>query len=145
MHVLVAASRHLFGKPMPAKSVGVFIESKRRRPRKTKQRTLARSTMPHVAQNHARAGGSAIDAHHAARRIQDQPAETEAHRRMFRLAEDDCGAAQSAAPRSWQSGLDLHLRLRRLQPGAHAKLGDRSSVVPAAEDGADVGLLRLEL
>src|SRR5438270_13866279 len=46
---------------------------------------------------------------------------------MFRLAEDDCRAAESAAPRSWQSGLDLHLRLRRLQPGAHAQLGGRSS------------------
>src|SRR6266852_1421133 len=29
---------------------------------------------------------------------------------MFWLAEDDCGAAQSAASRSLQSGLDLYLR-----------------------------------
>ena len=39
-----SAQGHLFAKPMPAKSVGVFIESKRRRPRQTKQRALARST-----------------------------------------------------------------------------------------------------
>jgi hypothetical protein len=46
---------------------------------------------------------------------------------MFRLAEDGGGVAESATPRSWQSGMDLHLRLRRLQPGAHAKPGGRSS------------------
>ena len=39
-----SAQGHLFAEPMPAKSVGVFIESKRRRPRQTKQRALARST-----------------------------------------------------------------------------------------------------
>src|SRR6266849_10530077 len=46
---------------------------------------------------------------------------------MFWLAEDDCGAAQSAASRSLQSGLDLCLRLRGLQLGAHAKSGGHSS------------------
>src|SRR5260370_39845203 len=46
---------------------------------------------------------------------------------MFWLAEDDCGAAQSAASRSLQSGLDLYLRLRGLQLGAHAKSGGHSS------------------
>src|SRR5450755_104544 len=46
---------------------------------------------------------------------------------MFWLAEDGGGAAQSAAPRSGQSGVDFHLRLRRLQSGAHAKSGGRSS------------------
>src|SRR5713226_9766836 len=45
---------------------------------------------------------------------------------MFWLAEDDCGAAQSAASRSLQSGLDLYLRLRGLQLGAHAKSGGHS-------------------
>jgi diguanylate cyclase (GGDEF)-like protein/PAS domain S-box-containing protein len=39
-----SAQGHLFAEPMPAKSVGVFIESKRRRPRQTKQKALARST-----------------------------------------------------------------------------------------------------
>ena len=39
-----SAQGHLFAEPMPAKNVGVFIESKRRRPRQTKQRALARST-----------------------------------------------------------------------------------------------------
>jgi len=39
-----SAQGYLFAEPMPAKSVGVFIESKRRRPRQTKQRALARST-----------------------------------------------------------------------------------------------------
>src|SRR5437879_5632978 len=67
---------------------------------------------PHVAQNHARAGGSAIRrAHHAAPGIPDQPAQAETHRRMFRLAEDRGGAAPSTAPRSLQSGLDLYLRV----------------------------------
>src|SRR2546428_12828040 len=46
---------------------------------------------------------------------------------MLRLAEDDCPAAESTASRSFQSGLDLYLRLRGLQLGAHAQPGGRSS------------------
>src|SRR5438445_6921803 len=46
---------------------------------------------------------------------------------MLRLAEDDCPAAESTASRSLQSGLDLYLRLRGLQLGAHAQPGGRSS------------------
>src|SRR5207245_4366936 len=60
-----------------------------------------------------------------------QSEEEKAHRRVFRLAEDGRPAAQSAASRSVQSGLDLHLRLRSLQPGAHAKpCGSPSAVSP---------------
>src|SRR5215471_19354471 len=46
---------------------------------------------------------------------------------MLRLAEDDCADAQAAAPWSLQGALDLHLRLRGLQSGAHAKPRGRSS------------------
>src|SRR5271169_2403989 len=40
---------------------------------------------------------------------------------MFWMVEDDCLAAQGAASRNVQSGLDVYLCLRGLQPGAHAK------------------------
>jgi len=45
------------------------------------------------------------------------------HRRMFWLAgaEDHRVVAQSASSRNLEGRLDLYLRLRRLQPGAHAK------------------------
>ena len=46
---------------------------------------------------------------------------------MLWLVEDDCADAESASPWGLQSGLDLYLRLRGLQSGAHAKLGRRSS------------------
>jgi diguanylate cyclase (GGDEF)-like protein/PAS domain S-box-containing protein len=39
-----SAQGYLFAEPMPAKSIGVFIESNRRNSRQTKQRGLARST-----------------------------------------------------------------------------------------------------
>jgi EAL domain-containing protein (putative c-di-GMP-specific phosphodiesterase class I) len=39
-----SAQGYLFAEPMPAESVGVFIESNRRNSRQTKQRGLARST-----------------------------------------------------------------------------------------------------
>ena len=83
---------------------------------------------PHVAQNLERRGGSAIDGRttrHAGYAISQK--KEEADRRMLRLAEDDCADAEGAASRSLQSGLDLYLRLRRLQSGAHAKPGRRSS------------------
>src|SRR5262249_37441761 len=51
----------------------------------------------------------------------------EAHRRMLWLVED-CGVvAQSAASRNVEGGLDLHVRLCGLQPGAHAKPHGRHS------------------
>ncbi len=77
---------------------------------------------PHVAQNLGRRGGSAIDGRttrHAG--LSHQPEEKEAHRRMFWLAEDDCVAAQGAASRNVEGGLDVYLRLCGLQSGAHAK------------------------
>src|ERR1700730_19436067 len=40
---------------------------------------------------------------------------------MFWLAEDHCVAAQTAASGISESRLDLHVRLRGLQPGAHAE------------------------
>src|ERR1700686_1627038 len=60
-------------------------------------------------------------AHHATRGLPHQPEEKETHRRMFRLAENDCVAAQGAASRNVEGGLDVYLCLRGLQPGAHAK------------------------
>ena len=58
---------------------------------------------------------------HAARKLPHQPEEEEAHRGMFWLAEDDCAVTQDAPSRNVESGLDLYVRVRRLQPGAHAK------------------------
>src|ERR1700758_82138 len=40
---------------------------------------------------------------------------------MFWLVEDHCPAAQGAPSRHAEGRLDLHLRLRGLQSGAHAK------------------------
>ena len=64
-------------------------------------------------------------AHHATGGLSRQPEETEANRRMFWLAEDDCVAAQGAASRNVEGGLDVHLRLCGLQSGAHAKPAGR--------------------
>ena len=84
--------------------------------------------VPHVAQNLGRNGGSAIDGRTPG--IRHQPKEEEADRRMLWLVEDDCADAESAPSRGLQSGLDLYLRLRSLQSGAHAKSGcDSSSAV----------------
>ena len=82
---------------------------------------------PHVAQNHARPGGSAIDgrtARHAGYAVSQRK-----RKRIEEcwLAEDNCSDAKAAASGSVQSALDLHLRLRRLQSGAHAYVGRRSS------------------
>src|ERR1700756_4666626 len=49
---------------------------------------------------------------------------------MFWLAEDRCVVAQSAASRNAEGRLDLHLRLRGLQFGAHAE--------PDAQRSSDV-------
>src|SRR5438874_11017086 len=48
-------------------------------------------------------------------------------RLMLRLVEDDCSDAEAAPSRRVPSGLDLHLRLRGLQSGAHAQSGRCSS------------------
>jgi hypothetical protein len=49
--------------------------------------------------------------------------EKEAHRRMFRVTEDDRVAAESASSRNFQSGLGIHLRLvplrRLVAPVSH--------------------------
>ena len=68
---------------------------------------------PHVAQNLTRRS-SAIDGRTTQRAGSRSPEEKEAHRRMFRLAENDCVAAQGAASRNLKSGLDVYLRLRGL-------------------------------
>ena len=49
---------------------------------------------------------------------------------MFWLAEDHCVVAQSSASRNVESRLDLHVRLRGLQPGAHEE--------PDAQRSSDV-------
>src|ERR1700675_3190231 len=49
---------------------------------------------------------------------------------MFWLAEDHCVVAQSSASRNVENRLDLHVRLRGLQPGAHAE--------PDAQRSSDV-------
>ena len=52
-----------------------------------------------------------------------QPEKEEADRRMLRLVEDRCLAAEGTPSRGVQSALDLYSRLRGLQPGAHAQPG----------------------
>ncbi len=42
---------------------------------------------------------------------------------MFRVAEDHRAVAKSSASRDSQGGLGVQLRLRRVQPGAHAEPG----------------------
>jgi hypothetical protein len=81
---------------------------------------------PHVAQNLGRRGGSAIDGRTTRHSwLCPQPEKTKADRRVLRLAEDDRPGAEGSASWSVQSGLDLYLRLRGLQSGAHPKLGCR--------------------
>src|ERR1700675_2409718 len=49
---------------------------------------------------------------------------------MFWLAEDDCAVAQSTASRDAEGRLDLYVRVRGLQSGAHAEPdAQRSDVV----------------
>jgi transposase len=59
--------------------------------------------------------------YHAPPQLCHQPTEEEAHRRVFRVAEDDRAAAESASSRDLQGGLGIHLRLCRLQPGAYSE------------------------
>ncbi len=78
--------------------------------------------VPHVAQNHKRRGGSAIDARttrHSSYAISQR--KEEADRRMLRLAEDHRAHAEGSTSWCLQSALDVHAGLRRLQSGAHAE------------------------
>ena len=59
--------------------------------------------------------------HHAAPGLYRQSAEAQADRRMLRVAEGHRAAAQAETSRVIQSGMDLHLRGRGLQPGADAE------------------------
>ena len=62
----------------------------------------------HVAQILARRVGQRHGwAHHAACGLRHQPEEKEAHRRVFRLAEDDCTLAQGVVSRNMEGGLDV--------------------------------------
>src|ERR1700681_1556766 len=72
-------------------------------------------------------------AHHATRGLPHQPEEKETHRRMFRLAEDDCTIAQGAASRNVEGGLDVYLRLCGLQSRTHAKPDGRYSSRPVSQ------------
>jgi len=74
----------------------------------------------HVAQNLRRRQCHRW-AHHATPGLPGQPEEEEAHRRMLWLAEDDCFVAQGASSRNLEGGLDVYVRVRGLQSGAHAK------------------------
>ena len=56
-----------------------------------------------------------------ARGLCHQSEKEEAHRRMFWLAEDHCVVGQGAASRDVEGRLDFYLRVRGLQPGAHAE------------------------
>src|ERR1700694_2908805 len=60
---------------------------------------------------------------------------------MFWLAEDDRTVTQSAASRNVEGGLDLYVRLRSLQPGAHAK-PDGCRVSRAVSPGRGVSTWR---
>ncbi len=84
---------------------------------------------PHVAQNHARPGGSAIDA-----RTTRHPGYKFSQRKRKRIEEcfgwlKTIALLRKVRHRSLQSGLDIYLHLRRhgLQSSAHAKPGGRSS------------------
>ena len=83
---------------------------------------------PHVAQNLARRGGSAIDGRttrHAGYALSQR--KRKRIEEWLRLAEDHRAHAQGAPSRGVQSALDLYPRLRRLQSGAHTKSHRRSS------------------
>jgi hypothetical protein len=66
--------------------------------------------------------------HHAARRICRQSEEKEAHRRVFRMAEEDRAIAEGSASWNLQSGMGLHLRGRGLQLSPYEESGDSSNV-----------------
>ena len=86
---------------------------------------------PHVAQNLARRGGSALDG----RTTQSAGYRTSQKKRKrieecFGWLKTIALFAQSAASRNAEGRLDLHLGLRGLQPGAHAE--------PDAQRSSDV-------
>ena len=77
---------------------------------------------PHVAQNTSNRS-SAIDAHHAPRRLRGEPMDPQARRRDLRLAQDRGAAAQDAPQGPRPGQLDVHLRLGGVQPGPHPQPG----------------------
>ena len=80
---------------------------------------------PHVAQNLGQQRHRWP--HHAGGGLWLEPEETKTHRRMFWLAEDHRVAAQGAASRNIEGGLDFYVRVRGLQSGAHAQPAGRYS------------------
>src|SRR5450755_2318183 len=66
-------------------------------------------------------------AHYAACRLCRQSKEEEADRGVLRLVEGHRTAAQTEAPGSVQSGMDLYLRSSGLQPCAYAKADSDST------------------
>src|SRR5262249_10497482 len=80
----------------------------------------------------------------AACRLRGEPAEAQAHRGDLRLAEDGGDVAQNQTQGSAESRMGVHLRGRRLQPGADPKPGPgdwpsgrlRSSVSGLPEKGS---------
>ena len=76
---------------------------------------------PHVAQNLGRRGGSAIDSRTA--RHAGYATSQKKRKRIEEawLVEDHCIVAQSAASRDAEGRLDLYVRVRGLQSGAHAQ------------------------
>ena len=80
------------------------------------------------AQRHRRA-------HDAARRLRGQPEEAQARRGSLRLDEDGGAAAQDALPGTGAGRLDVHLRGRRLQPGADAQSSGRKRLRRSVSGG----------
>src|SRR5262245_19944970 len=60
-------------------------------------------------------------ADHSAQWLRDQPTETEASRRVFRMAQDDCADAEGTASRDREGRLGVYVRGSGLQPGSHAQ------------------------
>src|SRR5579871_1027662 len=65
-------------------------------------------------------------ANDAARWLYGQPSEAEASRRDLRMDEDRRRNEEATASRTGVSGLDVHVRGSRLQPGAYPEFVDRS-------------------
>lgn len=83
---------------------------------------------PHVAQNHARSGGSAIRGRttlHSGYVVSQK--KRKRIEECFGWPKNDRAAAEGSTSRSLQSALDFYLRLRRLQSGAYAQPGRRNS------------------
>jgi len=78
---------------------------------------------PHLTQNVNRAGGSAIDAHHAACRLRNQPEETAPDRTRVRMDEGCRANAQGQAARATQCGLVVFDDRSSFQPLAYPETG----------------------